>query len=370
MTSKSTDTDFLSVFDDSQNTQTPATPPQGQSPNINTNDPNVVAAMSHARSQERDRYYADLEKEKSRAREAQDKLKQLQDQVQAEQAAREEERIKALKGDEKWEARLKQLQDQLQERDHKLNHTVTEANTRIEAWQVAAEREKIVNQYQGRIDTNALDTSSVQALHASVPRALQSYEQLRNRFYSEFQNDMQGNKQAFVEGLAPGPINNGFPSLNNAQAPAPAAAGNGVPNFEHPMVDNGQSYNQMREALHGRVMTASPPSAGQTMFNPQYPTPPHMQHQQMLQQQPVQGQQSLPPNPMYDASAGADPASAVQRAQDVIAKFRNNPGGQATSVDSSTGMNVFGGQQAPTNHPAATQPVPSQSQPHPMIRNN
>lgn len=367
MTSKSTQTDFLSIFDDSTTQTTPA-PQQGQQPQINTSDPNVVAAMSHARSQERDRYYSELTEQKSRAKDAEEQLKMLQGQVEAEKKAAEEERIKALKGDEKWEARLKQLQDQLQDRDTRLNHTVTEANTRIEAWQVAAEKEKIVNHYQGRIDTNTLDTSSVQTLHASVPAALQSYEQLRSRFYNEFQTEMIGNKQALVEGLAPGPAPQGFPSLNNAQAPAPATAG-GVPNFDHPMVDGGQSYGQMRDALHGRVMTASPPSAGQTMFNPQYPTPPHVQHQQMLQQQPVQGHQTLPPNPAF-ADSQPDAVAAVQRAQDTIAKFRNNPGSQSSSVDVSTGMNVFGGQQAPSTHPAATQPVPSQSQPHPMIRNN
>lgn len=189
---------------------------------------------------------------------------------------------------------------------------VDEANQRNLAWQVEAEVQKIVAHYNGDIDTATLDRSSLQALHASVPRALEAFRATEQFFYGRFSStaaqQRQGQAQATVEGLLPGPQGappqGGFPTANNAGTPPGVQQQPGAQQWQHPQLSPvaAQNYAQHREMLHGRITQVNAPPPGQLMpqgypqlqqpsqvFQPQgFPSGPAQPgvYQQPVQQQP------------------------------------------------------------------------------------
>lgn len=185
---------------------------------------------------------------------------------------------------------LAQLRRDMAARDETYKATMRQlaedANARIIAWQIETEVAKICAQVE--LDPTVLDRTSMAALHASVPRAVQAFQETERFFLGRLsqrigmpQMQMQ---QALLEGpqLAPYPSAQGVPSITNAPAvlqnPAPTPQQQG---FVHPQVSHeaATNYAQFRQQLvQGRVVQPMPPGfvppAGQ-FFQPQYPQAPN-----------------------------------------------------------------------------------------------
>lgn len=204
-------------------------------------------------------------------------------------AQQQQAEIAAMKPMERLEARIQLLQDQ--------NNISTE---RANQWRIDSARKEVELRHNGRINTNHLDTSSVEALEASIPRALSSYADLENSIASRIRQEIGMDTHRAVEGLPPAPGMVGLPASNRGGAvPQGAPQQAGYQPGNHPMMQN--NYLQYTpNAAHGRVyqpqgpMPSPMPAAGGQMFPPQYPQYPQQQQQMGYAPQPQQGYASPP----------------------------------------------------------------------------
>ncbi len=284
--------DMLSLFDGTP-APAPISTPAGQS--FDPNDPQVAAAMAHARQQVQGQHYATAAELKQRAEAAEAAAKKAQEEAEAVRQKAEADRIAGLPQGEQVMAELKALKEQTakeaqarKEAEEKaaaeIARTQAEATRQVEAWRVEARVKEIVLEHGGNIDPKSLQTKdqngnpSVQALEASIPAAVQEYQRTKAFFLQQFQAEQaalaHSQGQSAVEGLPGYPPSMGMPSANRSGSVVEQSpVGGQVPQFAHPQVDGGQSYAQMRQQVHGRVQMAAPPAPGQQFFQPQYQQP-------------------------------------------------------------------------------------------------
>lgn len=183
------------------------------------------------------------------------------------------------------ESEIAVLRRELAARDAAQLAIIAEANARILAHAIEAEVQRIVAHYGGEIDIASLNRSSMDALRASVPTALQKFKDTElfffNRFAQRAHTQNTNAAQGLVEALAPYPQGVGMPMAPNAPSPvanpAPTPQQQG---FVHPQMSHeaAAGYAQFRQELvQGRVMQPVPPGfvppAGQ-FFQPSYPQAP------------------------------------------------------------------------------------------------
>jgi len=410
--------DLLGLFNQAPGQPVPAPQQAPQQTTFDPNDPAVQAAMQLARQQERDARIAEIERLKSensglktQVTDVNSRLGALEKQAQqaAEQAKAAE--MAKMKPDEKVQAQLQALQDELKRSREEQQRTVSEANKRVEAWQIESEKNAIIAKHNGQVDPLALDTSSIEALRASEGRAVQTYQATRQHFFSQFQQEMQflqqqeaSHNQQQVEQLPSYPPGYGMPTPNNAGSPAPAQANGAPPQFTHPQIDGGQSYAAVRQMAHGRVVQQAPAPNGQPFFQPQYPQqqqpgavqqpqgsptgpvqPAHMQPQQQQPQwqgqpqQPPQGQQQPLVAPLPDPNRQAsDPArnltqtevaGAIEHARAIVEQRRGSGGLSTTSRAATAALQAdrkAGGHQPNVNLPTPTTGFGGNLMNHPM----
>lgn len=247
---------------------------------------------------------------------------QLADQQAA--AAKQAE-LQAMKPMERVEARIQLLQQQ--------SDMATE---RANEWRIDSARKEIELRHNGRINTNHLDTSSMEALQASVPRALASYADLENEIAMRLRREIGMNTALTVEGLPPAPGVVGMPLSNRGGAVPQGPNSAGYQPGEHPMMQN--TWGQYTpNAAHGRVyqpqgpMPSPMPAAGGQMFPPQYQQPAYQQQYQQYQQPqpgyaspPVQlvpqSQMGMPPGMPGAPQASVEMAKATARASILAAR--------------------------------------------------
>lgn len=321
--------DYLSLFEGEAATAAAPNAPQSTT-QFDPNDPAVQAAMAKAREQERNAHHANLQREREARAKAESDLQSLNERVKAMEeaqsqraAAEQQEYLDSLKGNEKIQAQLELMQQQLEQSEQRNQALTDAANQRIEAWQIQARVNEVMAQSQGNIDPHVLDKSSMEALEASIPKAVQAYRDaeafFRGKILAE-QQQMSGGNQALVEGLRSAPPAQGFPSSNQASTPAPAQAGQ-PQQFTHPQTDGGHSYAQVRQSLHGRIYEAAqqPPAQG-NFFQPTHPQ--HTQQPgQVFQPQghptgPVQNPNyQTPASPQQQMQPGGQPAQGPTTVQ-------------------------------------------------------
>lgn len=416
MTTHRVPTDFLSAFEGTgvaSATPAPAVAPQVPQPALsqpivqpqpqpfNANDPQVQAGMALVRNQMQSQHQADITAANQRAVDAEaravttaQQLKEIQDK------AKEAERAQ-LPDIQRLEVQLKETQDTL-------TATVRESNNRIQAWQIRNEVEKIRAAVGGQLEVHLLDTSSVEALAASAPKAVQAYAERKKALFTEFATqlnlDETTRKQAMVEGLLPGPGIEGFPTAAQAQPPVQQPQGQ-IPQFTHPQLDGGASYGALRELIHGRVVQADPTAGAQAALAAQQASPvvqpqgaqtvpgaPQPQNVQQLAAvlQALMGGGAQPQAPQPQGPAPIpDTANAVNgmglrglneqeqtdaalHAQAAVMRHRGGPQAVASMAGMDAGgMNLGGHARGlPSQHPAAGQPLPQPGGVHPMIRNH
>ena len=292
------------------------------------------------------------------------RLQIAQQQVATSQqdAQKQQAEIAAMKPMERLEARIQLLQDK--------NDMSTE---RANQWRIDSARKEIELKFDSRISTSQLDTSSIEALEASVPRALASYADLENTIAARIRQEIGMDTHRAVEGLPPAPGMVGLPASNRGgavpQGPNQTA---GYQPANHPMMQN--NYLQYTpNAAHGRVyqpqgpMPSPMPAAGGQMFPPQYPQP---YQQQGYAPQPQQGYvspqvQLVPQSQMMGQPQGMQPqdvevAKATARASIMAARKGGSAAlsaqGLRESHSQSMALSAQGGQ-TPLNHGAMPDPA-------------
>ena len=245
-------------------------------------------------------------------------LAQQQTAQNQQAAVQREAELSALKPMERLEARIQTLTDQ--------NLVSTE---RANQWWINSARKDIELQHNGRINSNHLDNSSIEALQASVPRALASYAEMENSIEARGRQEIGMGRHQAVEGLPPAPGQVGLPASNRGGAVPQGPSQAGYQPGQHPMMQN--NYLQYTpNAAHGRVyqpqgpMPSPMPAAGGQMFPPQYPQPYPQQQQQMgYAPQPQQGyaspQVQLVPQQMMGQPQGM-PGMQMQQQDIELAK--------------------------------------------------
>lgn len=290
-------------------------------------------------------------------------IAQQQTVQQQQVAAQREAEVSALKPMERLEARIQTLTDQ--------NTLSTE---RANQWWINSARKDIELQHKGRINSNHLDNSSIEALQASVPRALASYAEMENTIEARVRQEIGMDRHQVVEGLPPAPGMVGLPASNRGGAvPQGAPQQAGYQPGNHPMMQN--NYLQYTpNAAHGRVyqpqgsMPSPMPAAGGQMFPPQYPQP-YPQQQMGYAPQPQQGypspQVQLVPQQMMGQPQGMQQqdielAKATARASIMSARKGGSAALAAQGLrephSQSMALSAQGGQ-TPLNHGAMPDPA-------------
>lgn len=248
-------------------------------------------------------------------------------QFQAQDAQRtqsaNEQHLAALKPMERIDARMQLLQQQYDSAAELANQ-----------WRVDSTRKDIELQHKGRIDKTRLDTSSIEALEASVPTAVASYAEMETDILHRLRQEMGMNTQLAVEGLPPAPGMVGLPASNRGGAVPQGQNPMGYQPQQHPMMARDNYLQYTPNASHGRVyqpqgqMPSPMPVAGGQLFPPQYPQPAHQQ-QYAAQQQQYQGYASppvqlVPQNqmgqPQMMPQQGVEEAKATARASIMAAR--------------------------------------------------
>ena len=196
----------------------------------------------------------------------------------------QEQQLAAMKPMERIDARMQLMQQQ--------NDAAVE---RANQWRIDSTRKDIELNHKGRVDRSKLDTSSMEALEASVPMAVASYVEMEADITNRLRQEIGMNTQLTVEGLPPAPGMVGLPVSNRGGAVPQGPQLMGYQPQQHPMMQN--NYLQYTpNAAHGRVyqpqgpMPSPMPVAGGQMFPPSYPQP----YQQSAPQQPQPGYASPP----------------------------------------------------------------------------
>ena len=277
----------------------------------------------------------------------------------------QDQQLAALKPMERLDARMQLLQQQYDT-----------AAERANQWRIDSSRKGIELQHKGKIDKSRLDTSSIEALEASVPSAVASYAEMETDIMNRVRQEMGMSTQLAVEGLPPAPGMVGLPMSNRGGAVPQGANPMGYQPQQHPMMVRDNYLQYTPNAAYGRVyqpqgpMPSPMPVAGGQMFPPSYPQP-YQQYAPQQQQQPMPGYASPPVQlvpqsqmgqmgqPPMLSPADVEQAKATARASIMAARKGGSAAlaaqGLRESHAQSYALSGQGGQ-SPVNHGAMPDP--------------